>query len=262
MTVPSQAIQQAAQALAAARANRKAVPRVSETFGIEGLDAAYAVAELNAHARIDSGHRIVGYKVGLTSRAVQQQLGVDQPDFGFLFEDWEYLNGQDIPTSRLLQPKVEAEVAFIVGRDFAGNVPTYAEFLGGLSHALPAIEIVDSAIADWKITLVDTVADNASSGLYVLGDQPVDVGRIALGEIGMEMTNNGLTVSIGTGAACLGHPLRAAFWLARTMIARGQGLRAGQVILSGALGPMVPVAAGDVVRASIGALGTVACRMA
>ncbi len=261
MTVSTQAIEQAAAALSQARATREPIARVSETFGIVGIDAAYAVAQLNTQARLKEGHRLAGFKVGLTSKAVQQQLGVDQPDFGFLFEDWEYLNGQDVPMNRLLHPKVEAEVAFVVGSDLTGHAPTYAEFLRCLGYALPAIEIVDSAIADWKITLVDTVADNASSGLYVLGDQPVDIGRLSLGEIGMEMSNNGQTVSVGTGAACLGHPLRAAFWLARTMLARGQGLRAGQVILSGALGPMVPVAAGDVVRASLGGLGTVSCRM-
>ena len=261
MTDSSKAIQQAAEALAQARASRHPIPPVSASHGISGLDAAYAVAELNTRVRLESGRRIVGLKVGLTSRAVQQQLGVDQPDFGILFDDMEFLNGQEVPMARLLQPKVEAEVAFVVGRDIVGAAPTYSEFLGCLSHALPAIEIVDSAIADWKISLVDTVADNASSGLYVLGDQPVQLGALSLGEIGMQMTKNGQPVSIGTGAACLGHPLRAAYWLARTMAGRGQGLRQGQVILSGALGPMVPVAAGDLVQANIGALGEVSCRM-
>lgn len=261
MTTTSQSIQQAAEALTQARSNRCAIPRVSETFGIAGLDAAYAVAEFNTRARLHGGRRIVGLKVGLTSKAVQQQLGVDQPDFGILFDDMEYLNADEVPMARLLQPKVEAEVAFVVGRDVQGSAPTYSEFLACLSHALPAIEIVDSAIADWKITLVDTVADNASAGLYVLGDQPIDIGALSLGEIGMRMTNNGHTVSIGTGAACLGHPLRAAYWLAQTMAKRGQGLRSGQVILSGALGPMVPVTTGDLVLASIGALGEVSCKM-
>ena len=261
MTDSSKAIQQAAEALAQARASRHPIPPVSASHGISGLDAAYAVAEINTRVRLESGRRIVGLKVGLTSRAVQQQLGVDQPDFGILFDDMEFLNGQEVPMARLLQPKVEAEVAFVVGRDIVGAAPTYSEFLGCLSHALPAIEIVDSAIADWKISLVDTVADNASSGLYVLGDQPVQLGALSLGEIGMQMTKNGQPVSIGSGAACLGHPLRAAYWLARTMAGRGQGLRQGQVILSGALGPMVPVAAGDLVQANIGALGEVSCRM-
>ncbi len=254
-------IQAAAHALRESRASRKTIAPVSGTHGIAGLEAAYAVAELNTQARVAEGRRIVGLKVGLTSKAVQQQLGVDQPDFGVLFDDMECLSGQDAPVSTLMQPKVEAEVAFVVGRDLQGQAPSYGEFLGSLAYALPALEIVDSAIADWKISLVDTVADNASCGLYVLGDQPVAVGDVALGEIGMQLRQNGQTVSVGTGAACLGHPLRAAYWLARTMAGRGQGLKAGQVILSGALGPMVPVAAGDLIHADLGALGSVACRM-
>lgn len=251
----------AAAAVLKARRNRQAIGRISESHGIAGLDAAYAVAEINTRAQLAEGRRIVGIKVGLTSRAVQQQLGVDQPDFGILLDDMEFLNGQDIPMSRLLQPKVEAEVAFVMGRDLAGEAPSYGEFLASLAYALPAIEIVDSVIADWKITLVDTVADNASSGLFVLGDQPVTIGSLSLGDLGMQMDKNGQAVSTGAGSACLGHPLRAAFWLAKTMAARGSSLRAGQVILSGALGPMVPVAAGDLVQAQIGALGKVACRM-
>jgi 2-keto-4-pentenoate hydratase len=203
----------------------------------------------------------VGLKVGLTSKAVQQQLGVDQPDFGVLFDDMAYQDGDHVPMARLTQPKVEAEVAFVLGRDLDHAAPSYAEFLASLAWALPAIEVVDSAITDWKITLVDTVADNASSALYVLGDQPVGIGQCNFGELGMTLKKNGETASVGTGAACLGHPLRAAYWLALTLGRRGMPLKAGQVILSGALGPMVPVAAGDLVQVHIGALGSVSCRM-
>lgn len=254
-------IQAAAEALRHARETRTPIARVSESFGIATLDAAYAVAELNTQGRVAAGARIVGKKVGLTSKAVQLQLGVDQPDFGVLFDDMEFLDGDAVPMSRLMQPKAEAEIAFVVGRDLATAKPSYAEFLACLAYALPAIEIVDSAIADWKLTLVDTVADNASCGLYVLGSQPVAIGDFALGEIGLQMDLNGQTVSVGSGAACLGHPLRAAYWLAQTMGARGEGLRAGEVILSGALGPMAVVQAGDHVHARIGALGSVSCRM-
>jgi len=254
-------IQEAALALRAARAERRTIARISETHGIAGIEAAYAVAEFNTRARESAGHRIVGKKVGLTSKAVQQQLGVDQPDFGLLFDDMEYLNGQDVDTKRLIQPKIEAEVAFVMGRDLNFERPTWSQFLGCVAYALPALEIVDSAIVDWKITLVDTVADNASSGLYVLGDQPVAITGLSLGELGMQMTRNGEIVSVGTSAACLGHPLRAAYWLACTMVSRGQGLKAGEVILSGALGPMVPCTAGNEIQARIGALGSVACRM-
>ena len=254
-------VQVAALALRSARAACRPIAPISSTYGIAGLEAAYAVAELNTQARIGEGRRVVGKKVGLTSRSVQQQLGVDQPDFGVLFDDMEFLGGADIPMQRLMQPKVEAEVAFVVGNDLCDAQPSWGQFLRAIAYALPAIEIVDSAVADWKITLVDTVADNASCGLYVLGDQPVALGAVALAELGMRMTRNGEVVSVGSGAACMGHPLRAAYWLARTMAARGQSLKAGEVILSGALGPMVPVAAGDAVEVCLGALGGVTCRM-
>jgi 2-keto-4-pentenoate hydratase len=253
--------EKAAKALAGARASHEPIAPISHTYGISDLDTAYAIARINAQRHLAGGHRVVGKKVGLTSRAVQQQLGVNQPDFGILFEDMEYLNAQEVPMSRLMQPKIEAEVAFVVGRDLTARSPSWAEFIGSITYALPALEIVDSAIIDWKISLVDTVADNASCGLYVLGDQPIALGSISLGDLGMRMSINGQVASVGTGSACLGHPLRAAYWLAQTMAALGDGLRAGEVILSGALGPMVPVGAGCVVQADLGALGSVSCRM-
>lgn len=260
-TTPHHPLQSAADALHQARDSRRPIGRVSESHGVSGIDQAYVVAALNTQRRIAAGARVIGKKVGLTSQAVQQQLGVDQPDFGVLFDDMEYLDGEAVPMSRLLQPRAEAEVAFVVGRDLSGPVPSYGEFLAALAYALPAIEIVDSAIADWKLTLADTVADNASCGLFVVGNQPLPLGRVELGEIGLRFDKNGQTVSVGNGAACLGHPLRAAYWLARTMATRNSGLRAGEIILSGALGPMVPVAAGDLLQARIGALGSVACRI-
>lgn len=261
MTTLSNPIERAAAALREARATRRPIPQVSQTFGIAGLDAAYAVAEANVRARLAEGARIVGKKVGLTSPAVQKQLGVDQPDFGVLFADMEYLTGAEVPMARLIQPKMEAEVAFVIGADLGGQVPAWAEFLRAVAYALPALEIVDSAIADWKITLADTVADNASSALYVLGDQPVSVGALQLAALPMTMRRGDALVSQGTGAACLGHPLRAAWWLACTMARQGRPLRAGEVVMSGALGPMVPAAAGDVFDADLGPLGRVSCRM-
>jgi len=254
-------IERAARMLREARVARVPIAPLWNAVPGEGLEAAYRVAELNVEARLRTGGRIVGRKIGLTSKAVQRQLGVDEPDFGVLFDDMEFLDGAEVPVDRLMQPKVEAEVAFVLARDLAGPAPTYGEFLNAIGHALPALEIVDSAIAGWKITLFDTVADNASCGVYVLGDQPVAVGSLALAELGMTMTCNGATVSVGSGSACFGHPLRAAHWLARALGRRGQSLRAGEVILSGALGPMAPVQHGDLVQARIGALGMVSCRM-
>ena len=261
-TPPDDRVERAALAIREARATRRPIPPVSRSHGLAGLAEAYAAAELNVRDQLARGRRIVGKKVGLTSPAVQRQLGVDQPDFGVLFDDMECLTGAEIPAGRLIQPKMEAEVAFVMGADLGPGVPSWAEFLRAVEYALPALEIVDSAIADWAITLVDTVADNASSAMFVLGDQPVSVGRLQLAQLPMTMTRGDAVVSRGTGAACLGHPLRAAWWLARTMGERGQPMRAGEVVMSGALGPMVPAASGDVFAADLGPLGTVGCRMA
>lgn len=253
----SKKIENAAAALRDARASCRTIGQVSVEHGIGAVDEAYAISELNRQLKVEQGHRVIGKKIGLTSKAVQTQLGVDQPDFGFLFDDMEYLNGAVLPAARLIQPKAEAEIAFVMQQGLSGRKPSYSEFLASLGYALPALEIVDSAIADWKITIVDTVADNASSALYVLGDQPVPVAQLALNELGMVLNKNGSPVSTGVGAACLGHPLRAAYWLACEMIERGHGLQAGEVILSGALGPMVPIQAGDHVEARIQGLGAV-----
>lgn len=254
--------QAAATALREARAQRVAIPRISETYGIAGADAAYAVARLNTEADLAAGRRIVGKKIGLTSVAVQQQLGVDQPDYGVLFADMEFVSGSVVPASRLIQPKAEGEIAFVVGRDLDDECLSWGRFLHGLEYALPAIEIVDSAIQDWKLTLVDTVADNASCGLYVLGLEPRSIGSLELLTAGMDFRKNGQTVSLGSGVACLGHPLQAAWWLAKTMQSLGDPLKAGDVILSGALGPMFPFAAGDHLQLNIAGLGQVDCRTA
>jgi 2-keto-4-pentenoate hydratase len=257
---PADTLQAAAEALRQARATGRPIARISESHGIAGVDAAYAVAALNTRARLAQGRRVIGKKIGLTSRAVQQQLGVDEPDFGMLFDDMELLDGDALPAASLMQPKAEAELAFVVGRDLRHEAPTYGEFIAALDCALPAIEIVDSAIADWRITLVDTVADNASSGLYVLGPRPLGIGKLAHSTLDMQLAVNGQLRSTGNGAACLGHPLRAAYWLARTMAARGQPLKAGELVLSGALGPMVPVTAGDHVQVRIDTAGDCAVR--
>src|SRR5208283_2644733 len=181
------AIADAALALRQARASQQPIPPVSATYGIASIEEAYAVAGLNNAALSEAGHRPSGTKIGLTAKAVQKQLGVDQPDFGVLFDDMEFLNRDVVPMTRLIQPKVEAEIAFVAARDIgASGAPRWYDFLASLAYALPAIEIVDSAIADWKITLFDTIADNASSGLYVLGDQPVAIGSVQLADVAME----------------------------------------------------------------------------
>ncbi len=223
-------------------------------------EIAYGVQKHNIDIKIKNGRRIIGRKVGLTSEAIQAWLGVDRPDFGTLMDDMLIENRGSFQASRLLQPRAEAEIAFVMGEDLDG--PTnVVDVIRATDYVLPAIEIIDSRIADWKISFFDTVADNASSGLFVLGDQPTDLADINLSLAGMWLKKNGKIVSTGAGAACLGSPLRAVVWLANTLAGFGTPIRKGDVILSGALGPVTPLAAGDHVQCSISTLGGASFRV-
>ncbi|MDB6000606.1 MAG: 2-keto-4-pentenoate hydratase [Rhizobacter sp.] len=254
---PQQHAQAASALREAARSSAFITPLREQYPGITADDA-YAIQKINTELRVkDEGRRIVGCKIGLTSRAVQQQLGVDQPDFGMLFDDMGWGDGEPVPVSALHQPKVEAEIAFVLGRDLDMALPGHADLIRAIDYALPAIEIVGSRIAAWNIKFVDTVADNASSGAYVLGTTPRKLSEFDVRLAGMAMTRRGEPVSTGAGAACLGHPLNAVVWLARTMARVGAPLRAGDLVLSGALGPMVAAAPGDIFEAHINGLGSV-----
>ncbi|MER5626016.1 fumarylacetoacetate hydrolase family protein [Streptosporangium sp. NPDC002544] len=242
--------------LEAARSGKPCAP-VRETLPDRSAETGYAVQEINTRRALAEGRRLVGRKIGLTSPAVQRQLGVDRPDFGMLFADMAYLDGLPVPTDRFLQPRAEAEVALVLGADLEGGPFTVADVIRAVDFVLPAIEIVDSRVAEWDITLVDTVADNASSGAFVLGNTPVELRGLDLRLAGMTMSKNGLEVSTGAGAACLGHPLNAAVWLADALGRTDFPLRAGDVVLTGALGPMVGVESGDVFEAHIEGLGSV-----
>ena len=221
------------------------------------LDHAYAAQEINTRRWLESGRRLVGRKIGLTSLAVQKQLGVDQPDYGMLFDDMAIPDGWEIGRKQLIQPKVEAEVAFVLDRDLDQERLTIADVIRAIAFALPAIEVVDSRIADWKIGILDTIADNASSGLYVLGATPKKLENLDLRMAGMVMESAGEPISVGVGAACLGDPLSAVLWLAKTMARVGRPLKAGDTVMSGALGPMAPVKWGGVFEARIEGLGSV-----
>lgn len=221
---------------------------------------AYAIQRINRDHRIRSGDRVVGRKIGLTSPAVQKQLGVDQPDFGALWASTAHADGATIPMSGLIQPKVEAEVALVIGRDIDAPDATAADLIRATEFALAALEIVDSRIVDWKIALFDTIADNASAAAFVLGADPVRLCDLKLREARMSMTRNGAEASTGIGSACLGHPLNAAAWLARTLARIGDPLRAGDIVLTGALGPMVTAQPGDSFEARIEGLGAVSIR--
>jgi 2-keto-4-pentenoate hydratase len=197
-----------------------------------------------------------------TSPAVQKQLGVGTPDFGSLLDDMVVPAGGTVAAGTLLQPKVEAEIAFLLAADLDGGLEDVAEVRAAVAGAMAAIEIVDSRIADWDISYADTVADNASSGLYVVSDLVVPLSDLEPVDVVMSMTVNGATASEGQGAACLGDPLLALLWLARTVRDLGDPLRAGEVVLSGALGPMSVVRPGDVVEADISGLGTISVTFA
>lgn len=232
-----------------------AVPPLRD--GLDPVDAegAYAVQAINTKFWSDSGRRIVGRKIGLTAKAVQSQLGVDQPDYGVLFEDMQIPTGGVLAPAKVLQPKAEAEVAIILERDLNIESVTVEDVMAAAAYASAAIEIVDSRIADWKITFADTVADNGSSAFFVLGKEKQPLDGLDLYTCGMVMEVNGDVASLGAGAACLGHPLNAAAWLASTLAQMGEGLRAGDILLTGALGPMVTLTPGDHVEAKIGGLG-------
>jgi 2-keto-4-pentenoate hydratase len=225
--------------------------------GLERTDAdgAYAVQAINTRFWVEQGRRIVGRKIGLTAAAVQKQLGVSQPDYGVLFEDMAIADTGELRASRVLQPKAEAEIALILSRDISDPEVGMVEIARAIESVVPAIEIVDSRIANWAITFADTVADNGSSAFFVLGELRRPLDDLDLYSCGMVLELNGAVASIGAGAACLGHPLTAAVWLARTLAARGEPLCAGDVVLTGALGPMVALTPGDSVRGIIGGVG-------
>ena len=226
---------------------------VLEATDVEG---AFAVQTINTRYWEAQGRRIVGRKAGLTAKAVQVQLGVDQPDFGVLFDDMRVADGGHLDPARTLQPKAEAEIAFILGADLPDADTGVEQVAAAVASVHAAIEIVDSRIADWKISFADTVADNGSSAFFVLADTGLPLAGLDLEGAAMEMLVNDAVVSTGVGAAALGNPLNAAAWLAQTLAARGEPLKAGDILLAGALGPMVALAPGDHVEARIAGIGT------
>lgn len=253
----AQLIQTLAERLRRAEATRQTIAPVRGDIALDDMASAYAVQQRNVDARLANGERVVGRKIGLTSLAVQQQLGVDQPDFGALFASMAYGDAQPMPLSTLIQPKVEAEIALVLERDLLQETHTFADIIGATAYAVAAIEVVDSRIEQWNIRFVDTVADNASSALFVLGSRPVKLSDIDLSACAMTLSRDGEVLSRGNGTACLGNPLNAAVWLANRMTRLGTPLRAGDVVLTGALGPMVPVTEPGTFTASIEGLGSV-----
>ncbi|TWP53908.1 2-keto-4-pentenoate hydratase [Lentzea tibetensis] len=246
---------EASRRLAAARAQRRPCAPVRGL--LPDIGAAYAVQSTWVAGRGAAGAKVVGRKIGLTNPAVRAQLGVDQPDFGVLLDDMGYPSGARVDVRRTLQPKIEAEIAFVLADDLAGPRTGPLEVAAATAYVVAALEIVDSRIAGWDISILDTVADNASAGLFVLGDQPRLLRDLDLRECTMTLWRGDDLVSTGAGADCFGDPAEAVAWLATTARELGSPLRAGEVVLSGALGPVVPVRPGDRFHAVISEIGEV-----
>lgn len=232
-------------------------PPIRHVIGEKDIEAAYDIQLQILQSKLEAGAKMVGKKVGLTSEAVQKQLGVSEPDFGVLLDTMEVRNGWNLDFNDLMQPKIEAEIAFILGKDLDSAELSLDEVKDACSHAVCALEIVGSRIAKWNIRITDTIADNASASHFVLGSKPVPIGQIDLLNCHMEMHRNEQLVSSGLGHACLGSPLNAVLWLARKLHSMGSPLRKGEIVLSGALGPMSAVEKGDTFQASIEGLGSV-----
>ena len=224
------------------------------------VDDAYRIQQRLLLRRLAAGERVIGKKIGVTSKAVMNMLGVYQPDFGYLTDAMVYNEGEAIPAASLIQPKAEGEIAFVLKKTLKGPGVTAADVLAATECVMPCFEIVDSRIRDWKIKIQDTVADNASCGMFVLGDRAVDPRKIDLSTCGMVLEKNGEIIATGAGAAALGSPVNAVAWLANTLGRLGIGLKAGEVVLSGALAAMFPAKAGDNFRVSIGGLGSCSVR--
>ena len=226
------------------------------------IEDAYHVQQRMIARRLEKGDRVIGKKIGVTSKAVMNMLGVHQPDFGYLLDSMVFNEGESVDMDTLIQPKAEGEIAFLLKKDLQGPGVTAADVLAATEGVMACFEIVDSRIQDWKIKIQDTVADNASCGVFVLGDQLVDIADLDLALAGMVLEKNGEIVVTGAGAATMAHPVNAMVWLANMLGSLGIALKAGDIVLSGAMGAMVPVARGDNLRMTIGGIGGCSVRFA
>ncbi|GAA1072470.1 2-keto-4-pentenoate hydratase [Tsukamurella spumae] len=256
----TQIISDCAAELAEAYRTRRAITPIAERFPELTIDDAYRIQQLQVQSWIDDGAAVRGHKVGLSSRAMQRQLGVDRPDFGHLLNTMFYPDGGRVPAGTFIAPRVEAEIALILGSDLSGPGITPAEALGAIAWVTPALELIDSRIADWRIGIVDTVADNASSGGVVLGSQRVPVEQVDLRGIGGTLRVGGALVDTGAGGAVLGSPVNALVWLANVMGEHGVTLRAGEVILPGSVTAAHAVGPGDVAVATFDRIGSATVR--
>jgi 2-oxopent-4-enoate/cis-2-oxohex-4-enoate hydratase len=248
-----------AESLFQARIKAQPIAPLSETYPEISILDAYQISHLGFQMRLKTGVKSMGRKIGLTSLAVQKQLGVHQPDFGYITSDMLVNHEGAIGANSLIAGRVEGEVAFVLGRDLKGPGVDWKQVVAATDHVLGCIEIIDSRVRDWKIGIQDTIADNASSAMIVLGNHPKKLSDIDLEMAGMALRLNGEVESTGVGVACLGHPIHAVAWLANTLGALGYTLSAGDIILSGAYGPVVPFKPGDHCEVEISGLGKIRC---
>ncbi len=251
-----------AQELYASLKSCKSIEALTEREKDMTIEDAYAIQDVLIKKRMkDDGSHIIGKKIGVTSKAVMNLLKVDQPDFGYLLSDMIYNDGDVIDvTNKMIQPKAEGEIAFVLKEDLKGPGVTVSDVIKATKFVMPCFEIVDSRVKDWKIKIQDTVADNASCGYIVFGGQAVDVKDVDLITCGMTLERNGELLQTGAGAATMGSPLNAVAWLANTLGKLGVGLKSGEVILSGALSGMVPIKSGDNMSINIGGIGSASVR--
>ena len=247
-------IQKYADMLREAEASRKSIPPLTETDESLDIDDAYAIQLANVEHTVRAGHVVSGKKIGLTSEGIQKQLGVNEPDYGHLFAAMECPDGM-VEADKLMQPKIEGEIAFVLKDDLAGGKVTAEDVRRATDYVVAAFEIVDSRVADWKIKLVDTVADNASSGRYVLGEKKMSLDEVDLPNVPMILTKNGEKAGEGRGSAVLGDPAEAVAWLANRLWGYGVTLKKGEVILSGAFSAAPEAEKGDEFTADFGPMG-------
>lgn len=241
-----------AEQLYKAEINSTPIPPIRTSFPDEkDIEAAYKIQKLITEKKLANGTKIIGKKIGLTSFAVQEQLGVDEPDFGILTEDMQIENHGKLDSKKLMQPKAETEWAFVLKQNLNQEHIEIKHIKEAIDYALVAIEIVGSRIENWNIKITDTIADNASASHFVIGTQKIDLSDLDLEKSKMQLFKNDELLSEGTGKACMGNPLNALLWLAQTMQKHQQPLKAGEIILSGALGPMVNIAEGDKIKTQI-----------
>ena len=257
MSSTEQVVAELADRLWRAEVERVPVEPISQERPDLTVDDGYAIQIRNVRRRVTAGSVVRGRKVGLTSRKAQKLMGVDEPDFGVLLDVLFLDDAAEVPFDALLQPRVVSVMAFVMASDLAGPGVTTADVLTAVSGVLPAIEVVDSRIADWRTLPVDTAADNASAGRIVLGGRLTPVAGIDLRLEGLLLYRNGAPIESAAGAAALGSPARSIAWLANKLGTQGSGLRRGDVVLPGALHRMVPVRAGDYFQAHFAHLGTV-----